>query len=50
MSISFSEELAGLHETMTKLLKLKDSLQRALGSKYGESVAPLLHDCLAEVF
>jgi hypothetical protein len=29
MSVSFSEELAGLHKTMTKLLKKKDALQRS---------------------
>ena len=36
--VSFSEELAGLHKTMTKLLKQKETLQRELGNKYGACV------------
>ncbi|KAF9650663.1 hypothetical protein BDM02DRAFT_3154693 [Thelephora ganbajun] len=33
----FSEELADLHKTMTKLLREKDALQQELGNKYGVS-------------
>ena len=35
ISGSFSEELAGLHKTMDKLLQQKDDLQRGLGNEYG---------------
>jgi len=46
---SFSEELAGLHKTMAKLLKQKDALQLELGNKYGTSAVPFPYDYLAEI-